>query len=290
MSRSNEIITRLLRATLLTFTASLIFWAFFQISKKPAFATVNPFAEDPVDAIGSIAVQVAIAVSLLTLERAAQVSHGQTAPAHKSRLIVRGNFVALLAIAVTLGADGLMELQHPTWNESIWGLLLFAGLATVALITCAAALITANTARHLKAERAAGQLSIDAAGSLGDALDDLWSLVRMTLSWFAHRVPWLGRLLRWIDSLGTRLFEWMMHLPFIGPRSHPWRFCAAVALAAGVALAVTHGLEEGPASNLALTVMVSSIFIAVEFMAVLAGYLALGGFLGLRPPLRLHHG
>src|SRR5262245_353524 len=98
MPRSNEVITRLLRATLLTFTASLIFWAFFQISKTPEFAAVNPFAEDPVDAIGSIAVQVALAVSLLTLARAAQVGHTRIAPAYKSRLIVRGNSVALLAI------------------------------------------------------------------------------------------------------------------------------------------------------------------------------------------------
>jgi hypothetical protein len=66
MPKRNEIATRLLRATLLTFMASLIFWAFFQLSKSPAFAAVNPFAEDPVDAIGSIAVQVALAVSLLS--------------------------------------------------------------------------------------------------------------------------------------------------------------------------------------------------------------------------------
>ena len=290
MPRSNEIITRLLRATLLTFIASLIFWAFFQISKTPDFAAVNPFAEDPVDAIGSIAVQVAFAVSLLTLARAAQVSHAQTAPAYKSRLIVRGNSVALFAIAVTLGADALMELQHPTWNESIWGLLLFAGLATVTLITCAAASITIGAARRLKDERTTERPPIDEAGSLGEALDDLWALARVILSWFTHNLPGLGRPLRWIDSTGTRLFEWMMNWPFIGPRSHPWRFCAAVALAAGVALAVAHGLEEGPPSNLALAVTVSSIFIGVEFVAVLAGYLALGGFLGLRPPLRLHRG
>jgi hypothetical protein len=288
MPGRNEIINRLLRATLLTFIASLIFWAFFQISKTPDLAAVNPFAEDPVDAIGSIAVQVAFAVSLLTLARAVQMSRAQTAPANKSRLIVRGNSVALLAIAVTLGADGLMELRHPTWNESIWGLLLFAGLVTVALITCAAALITVGAARRSKAERTTEQPSVDAAGSLGEALDDLWSLVRVILSWFAQSLPWLGRPLRWIDSLGTRLFEWMINWPYIGPRSHPWRFCAAVALAAGVALAVAHGLEEGPPGNLVLAVTVSSIFIGVEFVAVLAGYLALGGFLGLRPPLRLH--
>ncbi len=287
MPGNNEVITRLLRATLLSFTASLIFWTFFQISKKPDFAAVNPFADDPVDAIGSIAVQVAFAVSLLTLARAARVSQARMAPAYKGRLIVRGNAVALLAIAVTLGADALAELQHPTWNESIWGMLLIIGLIAVALITCAAALFTAGAARRLKAERTAERPPISEAGSLGEALDDLWALVRLILSWFIHTFPWLGRPLRWLDRLGTRLFEWAMNWPLIGPRSHPWRFCAAVALAAGVALAVAHGVEEGPPGSLALAVAVSSIFIGVEFMAVLAGYMTLGGFLGIRPPLRL---
>jgi hypothetical protein len=74
-----------------------------------------------VDAIGSIAVQAALAVSSLTLARAAQVSNVPTAPTDKSRLIVRGNFVAFLAIGVTLVTDTFMDLQYPTWDTSIWG-------------------------------------------------------------------------------------------------------------------------------------------------------------------------
>src|SRR5512137_874073 len=97
MPRTNKVASHLQRAALLTFAASLIFWAFFQISKSPNFVTANPFADDPVDAIGSIAVQVALAVSILTLARAAQVGHMPAASIYKSRLIVRGNSVALLA-------------------------------------------------------------------------------------------------------------------------------------------------------------------------------------------------
>ncbi len=34
-------------AALLTFLASLSLWAFFQVSKRPEFAVVNAFADDP---------------------------------------------------------------------------------------------------------------------------------------------------------------------------------------------------------------------------------------------------
>ncbi len=248
------------RAAWLTFAASAIFWGFFQISKSPMFVGANPFADDPVDAIGSIAVQVALAVSLLTLARAAQMTHAPAASTYKSRLIVRGNSVAFLAIGVTLVADTFMELQHPTWDASIWGRLLVAGLGAVALIACAAGLATVAAARQLGARPASQRPASGEAGSLSEALGDLWALTRRILAWFGHSLPWLDR-----------------------PR-----FCAMVALAAGVALAAAHALEEGPPPNLTLGVLVSSIFIGVEFVAVLMGYLVLGGFLGLRPPLRPH--
>ena len=107
-------IARFQRAALLTFITSLIFWAFFQLSKSVIFASVNPFAEDPVDVICSIAAQAACAISLLTLARAVQGSHTPITSAYKSRLIVRGNTVVLAAIALTLMADMSAELHHPT--------------------------------------------------------------------------------------------------------------------------------------------------------------------------------
>ena len=167
-------------------------------------------------------------------------------------------------------------------------MLLIAGLGVVALITCVAAVVTVTVARRLKTGPDWERQSINEAGSLGEALDDVWALIRTILAWCSRHLPWLSHLLRGIDNLGNRLFAWMMNWPVISPRSHPWRFCIAAALALGVALAAVHGLEEGLPANPALAVLVSSIFIAVELVAVLIGYLALGGFLGLRPPHRFH--
>src|SRR5512137_2151325 len=88
------------RATVLTLIASFAFCAFFQLSKTSIFSAVNPFADDPVDAIGSIAVQVAFAVSVLTLARAAQFKIDAPDAQRRNRLILRGNCVALGAIAI----------------------------------------------------------------------------------------------------------------------------------------------------------------------------------------------
>jgi hypothetical protein len=287
MSGSLRNSTDLQRAALLTFVASLFFCAFFQISKLPDFAAVNAFAEDPVDAIGSIAVQVALAVSVLTLARATQVRHTPGTLAYKSRWIVHGNIVALLAIMITLAADTWMQVQHPAPGNSLWGQLLLIGLGTVALIASAAIVITWVAARQSKAESAATGPAIGEAASLGEALSDLWALARLILAWFRRPMPWLGRPLRRVDELGNRLFEWIMNWPWIGPRAHPWWFCAVVGLAVGIAVAAAHGLEEGSALNPALSVLTATIFIVVEVVAVLTGFLLLGGFLGLRPPLRL---
>jgi hypothetical protein len=56
----------------------------------------------------------------------------------------------------------------------------------------------------------------------------------------------------------------------------------------GIGLALAHGLEEGPPIDLALAALASLIFIGIELVVVLIGYLALGGFLGLRRPLKFH--
>jgi magnesium-transporting ATPase (P-type) len=281
MSGSLRSFSALQFAALLAFVASVFFWAFFQMSKLPDFAAVNPFADDPVDAIGSMAVQVALAVSLLTLARAAQVAHTP----YKSRLIVHGNVVALLAIVITLAADTLTVLRQSTPGNSLWSQLLLIGLGMVATITCAAILMTLCAVQNGKAEPTAQRQAIDEVSALGEALGDIWALARLILAWFSHHLPWLSRPLRWVDQLGNRLFEWVMSWRWIGPRVHPWRFCAGVALTVGVALAAVHNLEEGPSFNLATTILTWTIFIVVEVTAVLAGFLLVGGFLGLRPPL-----
>jgi hypothetical protein len=114
------------QVTLVVFTASLVFGAFFQISKKDPFVTANPFADDPYDAVGSIAIQAAAGIGLLTLAR---LVHSGVA---QGRYILRGNLVVLLSIAVTLVSDALAVVLHPAaWDT--WEAALIGGLAILAI-------------------------------------------------------------------------------------------------------------------------------------------------------------
>jgi len=66
-------------------------------------------------------------------------------------------------------------------------------------------------------------------------------------------------------------------------RSHPWRFCALVALAAGATVAATHVAGEGPATQgLLATVAVAAVLVAIEAAAIAACFALLGSFLGIR--------
>jgi hypothetical protein len=72
----------------------------------------------------------------------------------------------------------------------------------------------------------------------------------------------------------------------LDPRAHLWRFAVGVAVCAGLAAGVGHGVTDGglpTLSQLPLAVAGTLIIASMEAVAALAGYVLLGGFLGLRP-------
>ena len=285
-SSSKRLFIALLTATLLTLTASIAFGAFFQLSKRSVFADVNPFADDPVDAIGSFVMQLAPFVAVFTLARVARVA--QTPTRDRCRLILRGNYLALAAISITLLADTWMELQQPSWNISIWGQLLVIGLIVIAALTAIASVATLS-ARHTARSVRLPIGSSDHGEALAEALDDLWLLASVVLHWIDRLIPLLHKPLNWIEKIGTGVVRKVTDAPLIGARQHPWRFCLLISLAAGIALSTMHAVGEGPAANLTTTLFVAGFFIAAEFTSVFAAYVILGGFLEIRPELHWHH-
>lgn len=111
---------------------AFFFWAFFDISKKAALlAVVNPFAEDPYDAVGSFGIQLAFFAALLSLLRAFRPYASREIPSNQQLLILRGETVALLAVVVTLAADIVAMVRYPLmWRNSPgrWVLLALMGV------------------------------------------------------------------------------------------------------------------------------------------------------------------
>jgi len=106
--------------SLLLVLLALAFSLFFLSSKhNPAFAPVNPFAEDPYDAVGSFGVQFALFIAAVSLLRAFRPYPANTDVRRQAVLVARGQFLGLLAVSVTAAVDGIAMFRHPRmWQHT----------------------------------------------------------------------------------------------------------------------------------------------------------------------------
>jgi hypothetical protein len=121
------------------FLLTIFFLGFFENSKNiPLLAVVNPFAEDPYDAVGSFGIQLAFFAALLSLVRAFRPYPTKEISTNQQLLILRGETVALLSILVTLIGDVVALLRYPSmWVNSSGGRILaglVAGLISLTIL------------------------------------------------------------------------------------------------------------------------------------------------------------
>ena len=124
---------------IIIFITAVLFCIFFQSNKISEIAKINPFTVDPYDAVGSIAIQICIAVSVLNLARYVSFKKEGYANIDKLTFTLRGCFIIVLSIVSTLVTDLAAEVKAPTWSISILGKTLiieigFMGLLTLILI------------------------------------------------------------------------------------------------------------------------------------------------------------
>ncbi len=258
------------RITLLVSLAAVLFALFFQINKSGPLRQVSPFVEDPYDAVGSMAVQAALLVALLSFAR---VVRWQSDPsqAPKMRLILRGNALVLGCMWVTLVADAIAVVLTPP-PHSAWGSLLLGELALMILFAIVCSVGLARILMRVQCPPAPRDLT------LADSIDDVWALARRATAKCGALLP--NRWVTWVDGFGSDgLFA---KVPWLNPRVHTWRFAIVLGLAVGIGLYLTQ-LREGLPPNLLSGLLVAGIFVSVELGATLLGLALLGGFLGLRP-------
>jgi hypothetical protein len=116
---------------------AVLFYLFFQVSKQqPELASVNAFANDPYDAVGSFAVQFALFVAVLSLIRALRRYSPSAAIEPQKRLLARGLVLTWLTVSITLVADTVAMLRHLSlWSGQLSGYVLAALLGAMALCT-----------------------------------------------------------------------------------------------------------------------------------------------------------
>ena len=257
------------RVTALILLAAVIFYLFFQVNKRSPFVEANPFAMDPYDAVGSIAIQVAMLISLLSYARILRMRDD---PAQdKERLVLHGNILALAAIFITLCSDAVAEFVQPI-PPTAWKYILVIELGGMFLLTLICALALWAVFNELSTSPPPTNLTP------ADAIDDLWSLVRVPVVQAA--ATFSSPLVDWVKRFNSdRLFS---RLPQLDPRMHPWRFTGAAGLLVGILLIMVQ-LQEGLPPNLGIGLLLMGIFLSVEFVAALVGLAIFGGYLGLRP-------
>ena len=124
-------------SALLVIGLAILLFLFFEICKHaPVFSQVKVFTEDPYDSVGSFGVQLAPFFALLALLRAFRPYPSQKTRDRQLVLFARTAYFSCLAVAVTLGADMIAMIRHPSlWMGVEAEYLLAALLAGIVLLT-----------------------------------------------------------------------------------------------------------------------------------------------------------
>jgi hypothetical protein len=194
-------------------------------------------------AIAFFAGQVALAAGALAVVRSLRYRAEGAVPGSALPDIYRANTVVLACVGVIVVSFAIRLAAHRS-----------PGLLSGTVVLCAVALVAAVAlVRSLARAR-----PVAGGEPEGDAYDDLIALAPVPL-----------------QRLGLPVAGWI--------RRHPWRFCALFAAACGLAVGVGHIVTDGGFSGNAPSAARAVLLIAaIEGAAVVLGYVALGGLLGIR--------
>lgn len=142
----------------ITFVLAVLFYLFFQISKhNMALSQVNAFAEDPYDAVGSFGVQFALFTALLSLVRAFRPYQPNKALDSQKLLLLRGEYLSLLSVAVTLVADVVAMIGYSSmWIGFPTGHMLAVLTGGMALLTALVGWLIYHSTRSIMGPSAQG--------------------------------------------------------------------------------------------------------------------------------------
>ena len=121
----------------LTFVLAALFYLFFQITKhQPTLSVVNAFADDPYDSVGTAGIQLAMFTAILSLVRAFRPYQLKQDVGNQTVLLIRGEYITCLCVAVTLATDIIAMIHYPSvWIGFPAGQMLIALIGGLALLT-----------------------------------------------------------------------------------------------------------------------------------------------------------
>jgi hypothetical protein len=304
---------RAIFGTLTTCLLTSLFLLFFNVSKHaPVFETVNVFAEDPYDAVGSFGIQLALLALMVSFLRILR-PYPEGINVGSLSLILRGNAVALLAAAIPLTADLIAMLRYfSEWNRSSagWALaIVVVGLMVMTLWAGWEFIRIARVLNLLLARHSWNQMIMVCLASCivlafypaswrqsisGAVITALIGMIllfilcsKIAKSIFGSENEAKDDVLDdFADGMRGRLektvnLEWVRkEIDWLNPRKHTWHLVFLGAVGLGLALITAEMIDEGmPREGMLLTVIL--VYICIEASGVLLGYMLLRRFLGL---------
>jgi hypothetical protein len=257
-----EVTRAVRRAGNLAASATVLFIGLFWLSSEiESVRTVSPWADDPWDAVMSIAALVVPVVAAMTFIRAQRWRGGGPIPLAAHGLVLRGVLVVLtgIAAAILAGIGATAAAGGVPWILALP--LVLTG--TVTLVASGALFVAGHRLRSMRT------LSTNARVRSPDLFDDMIALARDVLQ--GPRAPSGG--LAAVDRLDGFLVRsrW-------SPRAHPSTFALGLAIAFGSGFSTWHTLAEGGfAGGGSLIVWV--IYATIGATIALCAYFGLGGYL-----------
>ncbi len=305
-----------------------LFILFFDRAKHdPGLSALNPFADDPYDAVGSFGVQLAIACALISLVRAFRTDLKTESLYNRYTYTLRAMAVSQLAVIVTMLADLSALVRFSSWRGGPAG--------GAPLVACTAILLLIATAFCVYLIRLAQRREVCSKNPLGQPQIVPFLIVFGLLS--VYPVGWregipgsiaaaaagMIFLLYSVTILSKAMFPcpdiperdlvddlygiWKMLLPrtalssqpdasdeqsagsrppgavrsFLSPRLHEWNIVVTVAVVAGLSLALAEFLADGSPHDVGRVLLVLTVYVGLECLAVSLGYALLKRFLGL---------
>jgi hypothetical protein len=274
----------------------VLFYLFFDFAKhSPTLVPVNPFINDPYDAIGTFGIQAGVVFGMLALLRAFR-PYRSGAPSEEQRvLLIRAQVAATLAVVITLVGDVVALVRHPaSWLGSAAGYELAAlvgSLLILALVVGAFELRSAGGIElpsDLRRGARAIWVSLAAVAALAFYPENLtqnaqihgalltvlvgatllfvpmWALVTALAP---YRVPGGKRtLLSWLMAYKKQL-----------------ALVAIIGILVGLLVFAREGMVEGVSRDLTRVARGAMVYMGLEAAGVLIGFVALSRALGLVP-------
>lgn len=272
--------------SLIVFVLALLFAFFFDFTKhNPLFSPLNPFAEDPYDAIGSFAFEATIFFGALSLFRAFR-PYRKAQPSDEQKLfLVRTQIAIVLSVLVTLVGDLIAMIRNlSVWSRVSAGYLLLALVIGFSILSIAFGIIVRNSTRNTF-------IPVIMNSWTRPAIISAIFFVVLLLYPERIRESTIGALFTVVVG-AVLLFmpvwawgEFLVQTAQAPSKSMTprwiWIVITLMAVLVGLAIVVRELTAEGETISFAGSLFIMSVYIGLELAGILIGYTFLGKFLGI---------